>query len=227
MSTAGSRGPGAAAPGPRAVRYGGLEPRTWWLVVPALLAVLGLLVVQSRTGAAARAADLRADLGAGPTVQVAAVPQEAEPPVALVVPALGLDTLLDGIDTDPEGALQVPEDPARAGWYVDGPAPGDRGPAVLAGHLDSRAGPGIFAGLEKLREGDPISVRRADGTFADFAVDEVTTYAKRDFPTQRVYVGDGTSTLRIITCGGDYDADTGRYRSNTIVFATLTGVRNP
>jgi len=187
-----------------------------------LLAALGLLVVQSRSGAA-RVADLRADLGAGPVLQVAAVAREAAPPVALVVPALGLDVRLDGLRTDREGALQVPEDPSSAGWYVDGPAPGDLGPAVLAGHLDSRAGPGVFAGLLTLQPGQSLDVRRADGTLAEFVVDEVSTFAKRDFPTSRVYQGDGRASLRIITCGGAFDADTGRYRSNTIVFASFAG----
>jgi len=212
-----NRGPGAAAPGPRPV-----QPPAWWLVIPMLVAALGLLAVQVLDDRE-RGADLRADLGAGPVLRVAPVPSEAAPPVALIVPALGLDVRLDGLRTDREGALQVPEDPSRAGWYADGPAPGDRGPAVLAGHLDSRAGPGVFAGLLTLHAGQPLDVRRADGTLAEFVVDEVSTFAKRDFPTARVYAGDGRPSLRIITCGGAFDPDTGRYRSNTIVFASYTG----
>jgi len=211
------RGPGASAPGPRPV-----QPPVWWLVVPLLLAALGLLAVQSRSSAE-RIADLSADRGAGPVLQVAPVASTAAPPVALVVPALGLDVRLDGLRTDREGALQVPEDPSRAGWYADGPAPGDLGPAVLAGHLDSPAGPGVFFRLLELQPGTPLQVRRADGTLAEFVVDEVTTFAKRDFPTERVYAGDGRSSLRIITCGGASDPETGRYRSNTIVFASFTG----
>ena len=221
MKTLTLRGLGAHASGPRGVR-----PHAWWLAVPLLLAVLGLVVAQGLSDSA-RAADLRADLGAGPVVQVAAVPQEAEPPVALLVPALGLDTTLAALHTDAYGALQVSPDPGQAGWYTEGPAPGDRGPAVLAGHLDSRAGPGIFAGLLRLRAGDPLDVRRADGSVAHFRVDSVETFAKRDFPTARVYAGDGTPALRIITCGGAFDAQTGRYRSNTVVFATMTGVAAP
>ena len=139
--------------------------------------------------------------------------------MALVVPDLGLDTRLTGAGTGRDGTLQVPADASRAGWYVDGPAPGDLGPAIVVGHLDSRAGPGIFAGLAGLEPGDRIGVRRADGTQVAFAVTEITTYAKRDFPTARIYAGDGRATLRIITCGGAFDEETGRYRSNTVVFA--------
>lgn len=166
-----------------------------------------------------RTADLAADRGAGPTVQVASVAREAAEPVALVVPALGIDTRLVGLTTGGDGALQVDEDPQRAGWYVDGPAPGDLGPAVLAAHSDSLLGPGIFAELDRLRPGDRVDVRRADGTTATFTVREVATYAKRAFPTAQVYGGAGSATLRLITCGGRVDPQTGRYRSNTVVFA--------
>ena len=217
MTLIDDRGPGASAPGPRPVR-----PPLWWFLVPLLVAALGLFALQSRSSAE-RVADLRADRGAGPVLRVAPVASVAAPPESLVVPALGLDVLLDGLRTDREGALQVPEDPMSAGWYADGPAPGDLGPAVLAGHLDSPAGPGVFARLLELHPGSTLSVRRSDGTLADFVVDEVTTFAKRDFPTERVYAGDGRSSLRIITCGGDSDPETGRYRSNTVVFASFTG----
>ena len=192
----------------------------WLLVAAFVVAASGLLGVHTLQRSA-RAADLSADLGAGPVVAAPAVAREAAPPVALVVPDLGLDTRLTGAGTGRDGTLQVPADASRAGWYVDGPAPGDLGPAIVVGHLDSRAGPGIFAGLAGLEPGDRISVRRADGTQVAFAVSEITTYAKRDFPTARIYAGDGRATLRIITCGGAFDEETGRYRSNTVVYADL------
>lgn len=200
----------------------GVPRRGWAVQALVALAALGLLLVATQLVLAARArsADLAADLGAGPVLAVPAVERTSAPPVSVAVPALGLDTRLAGLYAGPEG-LEVNEDPDRAGWYVDGPAPGDLGPAVLAGHLDSRAGPGVFAGLAGLVAGDRIDVRRADGTTAQFAVTSVETFAKRAFPTARVYAGDGTATLRIITCGGAYDDDSGRYRSNTVVFADL------
>lgn len=212
------RGPDATASGPR-----GVSRSAPWIGVAALaVAACGLLGVHDLQGAA-RAADLSADLGAGPVVAVAAVARTSSPPVALEVPDLGLDTRLTGTRTGRDGTLQVPADASRAAWYVDGPAPGDLGPAVLVGHLDSREGPGVFQGLTGLDPGDRLSVRRADGTDAEFAVTEVRTYAKREFPTERIYAGDGRASLRIITCGGAYDAETGRYRSNTVVFADLVG----
>ena len=218
MTPAALRGPDAAASGPRSVpRWGA------WVAVAALAAAATLLLVLHGLQRSARAADLSADLGAGPVVAVPAVARTSSPPVALEVPDLGLDTRLAGTRTGGDGTLQVPADASRAAWYVDGPAPGDLGPAVLVGHLDSREGPGVFRGLTGLDPGDRLTVRRADGTDAEFAVAEVRTYAKRDFPTERIYAGDGRASLRIITCGGAFDAETGRYRSNTVVFADLVG----
>ncbi len=210
------RGSVVSTAGPRGARASRLR----WVVAGVLLAACVLFSTAIVTGRQ-RSADLAADLGAGPAVAVAAVERTASPPIGLQIPALGLDVPLGGLRTDRSGALQVDPDPSRAGWYADGPAPGDLGPAVLAGHLNSRAGPGVFAGLDRLRAGEQLSVQRADGTTAVFVVREVTSYAKRDFPTARVYAGDGTATLRIITCGGAFDPATGRYRSNTVVFADL------
>jgi hypothetical protein len=201
---------------------GGLRSPALWLLTAVAVAGAVLLGVGLVTGSA-RSADLAADRGAGPVVAVPQVALTSAPPVALVVPALGLDTRLVGLHTGRDGELQVDADPTRAGWYADGPAPGDLGPAVLAGHLDSPTGPGVFAGLDALAPGDRIAIRRADGTTVQFAVNDVQTYAKRAFPTARVYAGTGTPALRIITCGGRYDPDTGRYRSNTIVFADQVG----
>lgn len=215
------RGSVAAAADPRGARPSSSSSRLGWAGVLALLLAAALLLAHAVVVGRERSADLAADLGAGPVVDVPAVERDAAPPVALEIPALGLDTRLAGLHTDAGGALQVDEDASRAGWYVDGPAPGDLGPAVLAGHLDSRAGPGVFAGLDRLHLGDRIGVRRADGTHVVFVVREVTTYVKRDFPTARVYVGNGTATLRVITCGGAFDPRTGRYRSNTVVYADL------
>jgi LPXTG-site transpeptidase (sortase) family protein len=182
------------------------------LVLLVLFSVQALVLVGVR-------ADLRADRGLGESVAVGAVEQGVSPPVALTIPALGIDSRLIGLRKNTDGSLQVPEDPMRAGWYSQGPAPGDDGPAVIVGHVDSYRGPGIFARLDRLALGDVMDVRRADGSVAAFVVISVETFAKRDFPTERVYAGDGTSSLRLVTCGGEFDAKAKSYLDNVIVFA--------
>jgi sortase (surface protein transpeptidase) len=121
------------------------------------------------------------------------------------------------------GTLEVPPgDPGSpAGWYIHSPTPGERGPAVLLGHVnDYGNGPGIFAGLRELKAGDIIEVTREDGTTAFFSVNRGETYAKNTFPTQTVYGNTAGAELRLITCDG-YDSASGRFDDNYVVYAKL------
>lgn len=144
-------------------------------------------------------------------------------PVWLSVPAIGVRTSLVDLGLDKNGTLQVPASTAVAGWFTGGPRPGAVGAAVIAGHVDSRTGPGIFFWLRTLRPGDRVYVGRADGTMAVFTVTGVRMYAKDQFPTAAVYGPVPDAELRLITCGGVFDRSLGRYLSNVVVFARLTG----
>lgn len=182
------------------------------------MALATVLTVGVPTVLGARA-DVAADRGKGPRVAVQGVPRVVAPPVTLGIPSLDITTRLIGLRKDRSGQLQVPEDPARAGWYSQGPAPGDDGPAVIVGHVDSFRGPGIFASVRRMKPGEQIRIRRADGSLAVFAVTQVVEYAKRDFPTEIVYRGNGDASLRLITCGGEFDRRSKSYLSNVVVFA--------
>ena len=199
---------------PRA-RTGGRGYRAPALVGLTIAGVLGSGV----TVVAGARADLAADRGIGPVVRVAAAAQQASPPVRLGIPTLGLTTRLIGVRKASSGALGVPADPLRAGWYSQGVAPGDGGPAVIVGHVDSVQGPGVFAGLRDVPVGAQIHIRRADGSLVTFVVKQVSEYPKRSFPTEAVYRGGGRPSLRLITCGGEFDRSSGHYRSNVIVYA--------
>ena len=144
-------------------------------------------------------------------------------PVRLMIPSIGLDTgPLVGLGVDSHGALEVPRRFEQAGWYTPGPAPGQYGPAVIAGHVDSATGPAVFYRLGALHKNAIVTVRRADGSTARFTVDRVVTYPKREFPTASVY-GDTThrAELRLITCGGPFDTRTGHYEDNVVAYAHL------
>jgi len=117
----------------------------------------------------------------------------------------------------------VPSSTAVAGWYTGSPRPGTVGAAVIAGHVDSRSGLGIFFWLRELRRGDRVYVGRADGTMAVFAVTAVRKFAKDLFPTAAVYGSVPDPELRLITCGGVFDRSLGSYLSNVVVFARLSG----
>ena len=129
---------------------------------------------------------------------------------------------------DAQGAIAVPPSTATtpAGWYTGSPTPGQVGPSVIVGHVDSAAaGPSVFYHLSELRPGDRIEVTRADHTVAVFAVDSVETYAKAEFPTLQVYGNIDHAGLRLITCGGLYIADKGHYQDNIVAYAHLVSSR--
>jgi LPXTG-site transpeptidase (sortase) family protein len=151
-------------------------------------------------------------------------------PVRVDVPAIGARSALVQLGLDADGTVEVPplERDSKAGWYRDSPTPGEVGPSVILGHVDSAEyGPGVFFRLGELRKGDEISVARADGSTADFSVDRVVSVPKDDFPTLEVYGNTDRAELRLITCGGDFDASARSYVDNIVVFASLTGSRIP
>jgi hypothetical protein len=135
------------------------------------------------------------------------------------LPAVDVRSPLVDLDVGPDGALQVPADPAVAGWFVRGAAPGEPGPTVIAGHVDSRSGPGVFFRLDELVAGDRVEVARSDGRVVAYRVVTVETHAKDAFPTARVYGPTPGPELRLVTCGGEFDPRSRHYRDNVVVTA--------
>jgi sortase (surface protein transpeptidase) len=144
-------------------------------------------------------------------------------PVDLIIPAIGVRTRLITLGTTARGALQVPATTAVAGWYTGSPAPGAIGSAVIAGHVDSYLGPGVFFRLRLLRPRDHIYVLRSDGTLAVFRVTSVRSYLKSRFPTGAVYGPAPVPQLRLITCGGPFDQASRSYLRNIVVYAAAAG----
>lgn len=142
-------------------------------------------------------------------------------PVTLRVPSIGVDAPMIELGLNPDRTLEVPVDTVTTGWYGLGPRPGEPGPAVIAGHVDSKAGPGVFFRLRELEPGARIEVVYDDGTLVTFTITELARYDKDDFPTGRIYGDTPDAQLRLITCGGTFDRTDGHYRDNIVAFATL------
>ncbi|MDD7968676.1 class F sortase [Actinomycetospora lemnae] len=156
-------------------------------------------------------------------------PLPASPPVRLDVAAAGVHTDLVTLGLRPDGTVEVPPHAARAesraGWYRYSPTPGERGPSVLLGHVDSaQDGPAVFFELGAVRPGHTAEVTRADGSRALFRVTRVATHRKDRFPTEEVYGDRPGGELRLITCGGAFDRAAGSYTENVVVDAVLIGV---
>ena len=148
-------------------------------------------------------------------------------PRRLRIPSIGVDSRLQLLDRNSDGSVEVPLEWQIAGWFAEGPAPGERGPAVILGHVDSRTGPAVFYHLRELQRGDAILVKHAQGRVTKFLVDRVEQFDKNRFPTQAVYFPTLKPVLRLITCGGDFDQSSGHYRDNVIAFASLAHARTP
>jgi sortase (surface protein transpeptidase) len=178
----------------------------------------------SRSAAGGRATSLPA---AGPTgtTEVIDFPVGSwrrlapSPPVRVEIPAIGVSSPLVRLGLNRDGTMQVPGDFQVAGWFTGGPQPGQLGPAVIAGHVDSRTGPAVFHRLRDLRPGDQVRVVRADRLVVRFEVESLASYPKRSLPDEEVFGATTTPVLRLITCAGAFDRARGSYRDNLVVSA--------
>ncbi|KOX25770.1 hypothetical protein ADL06_17820 [Streptomyces sp. NRRL F-6491] len=150
-----------------------------------------------------------------------AMPRSA--PVRLRIPRIGVDAPFTDLRIGPSGALDPPpaDDTNLVGWHAAGTSPGERGTALIAGHLDTATAPAVFARLSELDAGDTFEVTRADGTTAVFLTDSVESFHKGNFPDRRVYDDTPAALVRLITCAGAYDRTAKDYTENLVVFAHL------
>jgi sortase (surface protein transpeptidase) len=139
----------------------------------------------------------------------------------LEIPSIGVTSDLLALGLTSDGHLQVPWKPLQAGWYKYGVTPGEIGPAIIAGHVDSSAtGPAVFYDLAKLTPGAIVVVKRKDGSTVRFAVQRIGVYPKDHFPTGAVYSPTTDAQLRLITCSG-WDASIHHYVDNTVVYLSM------
>ncbi|MFI1678010.1 MULTISPECIES: class F sortase [unclassified Streptomyces] len=198
--------------------------------VMALVLLTGLALIRNGSGefdvgppqpASAAAADRAPDAGAAAPVPLAFSPAER-----VRIKGIRVDAPIMQVGLDPEGWVDAPppEDPNLAGWFTGAVSPGEKGTAVVVGHVDNQRGPAVFYGLGSLKKGNHIEVGRADKKTAIFEVYGIEVFDKNKFPGKRVYGNGGTPELRVITCGGGFSKQSG-YDGNVVVFARLVAVR--
>ncbi|MFF3766471.1 class F sortase [Streptomyces sp. NPDC001922] len=192
-------------------------------------AVITALLVGAWLLGDAEDAPPRPDSGPAATGRTATGPERAPgrpmrpaAPVRVRIPAIGVDAPVTRLALEPSGRLATPPAGRRnlAGWWADGPSPGERGNAVLAGHVDTADGRAVFFALGSLRRNHTVEVDRSDGSRAVFSVDAVELHAKEHFPDRRVYGPTTRPELRLITCGGTFTRESG-YQANVVVYAHL------
>lgn len=203
-------------------------------VVAAVAAALVLTSCAGQDGTAAspaapRQSAAREGTTAGPTPstgsgKTALATLGRSAPQRVSIPSLGVSSALETLGQSGDGTMTTPKDPDLAGWYEPGPTPGSQGPAVIAGHVTWNGADAVFKKLKSMKAGDTVEVTRADGKTATFTVDRVEEFPKKKFPTLEVYKNIDHAGLRLITCGGEFDADRNYYPNNVTVFASMTGV---
>ncbi|MEL5960217.1 class F sortase [Streptomyces sp. CLV115] len=148
---------------------------------------------------------------------------ERSVPKRLRIPAIGVDAPFTDLSIGATGQLDAPppNDNNLVGWFKDGATPGERGSAIVAGHVDTMTGPAVFLQLRYLRPGAQVDITRADGSVATFKVDSVEQFSKAKFPDDRVYADTNSAELRLITCGGAYNKTAKDYEDNVVAFAHL------
>jgi sortase (surface protein transpeptidase) len=148
-------------------------------------------------------------------------------PVQLRIQKINVDTSFEApLALNADQTVSVPDAYDTVGWYVNGATPGEVGPSVILGHVDSYEGPAVFYSLGQLQKGDRIEIDRADGTTAVFIVDELIRYNQDDFPTERVYGPTDKPELRLVTCTGVFNAGKQRYSHNLVVYGSFAGEKS-
>jgi hypothetical protein len=192
----------------------------------ALQLIAGVVAAAPRAATATSSAEPPVLPASSPTPSGSPAPRPpadrapAAVPVRIDIPRLGVAAPIDPMALDEEGAITVPPQLDRAGWYSGLEAPGEPGTAVIVGHLDSRSGPAVFARVPELDAGDEIFVELADHSTVRFVVERAEQYDKQRFPTIAVYAPADRPTLRLITCGGRFDEKHRHYDDNVVVYAS-------
>jgi LPXTG-site transpeptidase (sortase) family protein len=207
------------------------KKRAPWGVI-ALVLLTGLALIRNGSGefdigppqpAAAAAADSRTTPG---TFAGTPEPLPYSVPDRVRIPSIQVDAPVVpvGLDVDGWVGAPPPEDPNLAGWFTGAVSPGEKGTAVVVGHVDNSQGPAVFYGLGALKKGSRVEVARQDGKTAVFEIYGIEVFEKNNFPGDRVYGSKGSPELRVITCGGGF-SEQGGYAGNVVTFARLVEVR--
>ncbi|MDX2392912.1 MULTISPECIES: class F sortase [unclassified Streptomyces] len=172
----------------------------------------------------------QAGQGGGPVaagMPAAHAPMSGVMPARVDVPSIGVQAPVISRGLDSRGSIDPPpyELPGTVGWWGAGAAPGAAGTALMVGHVDTKSKPAVFFGLSTVKPGAKIRVARADGSVAEFTVEDVKTYERTEFDPKKAYGPrvDGRAELRLVTCGGNYDKAAKQYSANVVVSAYLTG----
>ncbi|WP_456276261.1 class F sortase [Bacillus sp. AK128] len=142
-------------------------------------------------------------------------------PSSLSIPAIEVHAEIMNVGLLENGQMGVPSDYMEVGWFEPGTKPGDRGNAVLAGHVDSKTGPAIFFNLEKLEIGDEVVVTGEKGETLTFIVRDKKVFPKENAPVSEIFGYTSRRMLNLITCTGTFDRKQGGHIDRLVIYTEL------
>jgi len=164
--------------------------------------------------------------GAGLSLALTTASPAPAPFVRLSIPAIGVNAPIESVGVRPDGAMETPgQHPWNdVAWYSAGPRPGERGSAVIAGHLDRPGGtPAVFWRLRDLHVGDIVLVVDAHGKTLRFHVTRMMYYPPQAAPVQDIFGNTAGSFLNLTTCAGGWIPPQHQTTLRLVVYTSLVG----
>lgn len=141
-------------------------------------------------------------------------------PADISIPAIDVQAKVEKTTLSKDGSMGVPQNSDHTAWFEDGPKPGDKGNAVINGHVDNKWGPAVFYRLKELKKGDKVIVTSSSGEKRTFEVLKVKSYPREEKPN--AFFGYAfTRNLNFITCTGIFDHAAGTHEKRLVVFTQL------
>lgn len=147
-------------------------------------------------------------------------------PVRLKIPKLNIDAGFQYTGLKSDGTMEIPNNIVDAGWYTGSARPGEKGVAIITGHVAQIRGgvltkPGVFGDLNTLSAGDKLYVLNDKGESIMFVVRESRTYDPAAAATDVFKSTDGGVHLNLITCEGSWQPAQLSYTKRLIVFTDI------
>lgn len=142
-------------------------------------------------------------------------------PDTIEIPAIDVESEVEKVGLLKNGQMAVPENFRITGWYELGPNPGERGSAVIAGHVDDKTGPGVFFNLTDLQKGDEVKVKNKEGKQLVFEVVGKEIFPMDDAPVKKIFGYTSRQMLNLVTCTGPFDRSKGGHINRLVVYTEL------
>ncbi|GAB6930735.1 hypothetical protein JCM10914A_47180 [Paenibacillus sp. JCM 10914] len=142
-------------------------------------------------------------------------------PKQIWIPSVGIKAPVEPVGLLENGQMEVPVSSKVAGVFVDGILPGQKGNAILAGHVDNYTGPAVFYPLKKIKPGEPVVLSDNEGNYLVFKVVAVESYPTAEAPIERIFGDTDMEQLNLITCTGKYNRVKGEHEKRLVVYTRL------